>query len=92
MLPTQTPVGPVIAAGRGFTVIGVVVVQPVPGTVYVIVVVPATTPVNIPDDGPIVATAVALLVQVPPPVASLNVIVDPPSHAVDGPVIDGGTG
>ena len=41
------------------------------------IVVPAPTPVTIPLAAPIVATAGVLLVQVPPPDASDNVIVLP---------------
>ena len=42
------------------------------------VVVPALTPVTTPaPDGAIVATAVLLLVQPPPPLPSIKVVVDP---------------
>ena len=60
----------------GFTVTVAIAVQPVV-TVYVIWLVPCATPVTIPLDSPTVACAIALLLQVPAPVASLNVIVDP---------------
>jgi len=54
----------------------------------VIVVVPAATPVRIPEDSPIVATPVLLLVQVPPAAASVRVVV-PPMHSGAIPKIGG---
>jgi hypothetical protein len=50
------------------------------------VVVPGDTPVTIPVDEPIVATPVVLLLQEPPPVLLVSVIVDP-GHTVVGPTI-----
>ena len=47
--------------------------------------VPAETPLTTPDE-PIVATAVLLLTQAPPPVASLRLVVVPAQSVVD-PVI-----
>src|SRR4051812_44050420 len=70
--------------GRGLTVI-VAVTKDDPIT-YTIVTVPAVTPATIPLEEPMVATDVALLLQVPPASGSLSVIVLP-AHTVDGPVI-----
>jgi hypothetical protein len=53
--------------------------------VYVIVVVPAATPVTTPDDDPIVAIAGVLLVQVPPDGVPDNIIVEP-THTAMVPV------
>ena len=53
--------------------------------------VPAATPVTIPELVPIVASAMLLLVQVPPVVASVNVIDEPTQTAVE-PAIDAGIG
>src|ERR1043166_4771101 len=74
--PWQILVTPVIGRGDGYTVTVMAAAQPVL-RVYEMVEVPAATPVTIPVDEPIVATVVLLLVQIPPPVASLNVVVDP---------------
>ena len=52
--------------------------------------VPADTPVNIPDDGPIVATPVVPDTHVPPLVASLKVVVDP-AQTVPVPVMAAGS-
>lgn len=49
---------------------------------------PAETPVTTPVDGLTVATAVLLLVHVPPATLSVNVIEDP-THVPDGPPIGG---
>jgi hypothetical protein len=51
---------------------------------------PAVTPVATPVPEPIVATDVALLVQVPPAVASVNVVVTP-EHTLDAPDIADGS-
>ena len=48
--------------------------------------VPDNTPVTIPVNEPIVATAVLLLVQVPPAAPSLSAVVAP-THACNIPVI-----
>lgn len=53
------------------------------------VVTPASTPVTTGVTGPIVATAILLLVQTPPNTASYKVICDP-THTCGGPLI--GTG
>ena len=48
-------------------------------------------PVRIPDDDPIVAIAVLLLLHVPPGVASLNTADElGPAQTTDGPVIAAG--
>ena len=87
--PAQTLVVPVIAAGNGLTSILVVDIQPVL-SMYVIVDVPAVTPVTIPDVEPIIALAFELL-QVPPLVASARVVVRPAQTLVV-PVIAAGNG
>lgn len=48
-------------------------------------------PITVPLLLPTVATDVALLLQVPPPVASLSVMVCP-THTLDGPEIAAGNG
>ena len=77
--PEQTASVPSIAVGNGFTVTTAVMMQPV-GNVYVIVavlVVNTTPPVTRPVAEPILAIPEALLLHVPPVVASLNVVVSP---------------
>jgi hypothetical protein len=64
------------AAGKGFTVTVVVRRQPV-GRLYVTTEVPAIRPFTVPVAEPTVATAVLLLLQVPPGVTSDNVVVVP---------------
>jgi hypothetical protein len=56
---------PVMAAGRGLTVMLFVLMQPVP-SVYVIVAMPASTPIAVPVEEPMTATATLLLAHVPP--------------------------
>ena len=51
--------------------------------------VPALTPFTVPDTEPTPATAVLLLVQLPPYVAELKVV-DDPVQTVDDPVIAAG--
>jgi len=85
--PAHTTRVPVIPAGKGLTVTGVVMKQPV-DNVYVIVGVPAAAPVKIPVELT-VAKLVLLLVQVPPVVGSPNVVVFP-THTFVVPVIDNG--
>lgn len=86
--PRQIAVVPEIAPGSGFTVIVLIAVQPVP-SVYVITVVPdrrpETTPAPVTD-----ATALLLLLQVPPPV--LVNVMDELTHTVDNPDIAVGKG
>jgi hypothetical protein len=62
--PTQTLLGPVLAAGAAITVTSVVLIQPV-GNVYVIVVVPNDAGVTTPPEE-MVATPVVPLLHVPP--------------------------
>jgi len=86
--PTQTLLGPVIAAGNGLTLTFVVVMHPV-GNVYVIVAPPATTP----DTTPLpltVATDGLLLDQKPPGEALPSDVVPPDAHAVVMPVMPAG--
>jgi len=87
---THTFVVPLIAAGNGLTVNTDVVVQPVTGNVYIIVEVPAATPVTTPVPETTVATDDVLLVQAPPP-ASLSADVAP-MQADNVPVIADGNG
>jgi hypothetical protein len=76
--PVQTVVVPVIvpASGLGFTVMICVAlaVHPLLVTVYDIMVVPADTPVMVPDDEPAVAIPVLLLLHTPLPAASDRVV------------------
>ncbi len=74
--PVQTEFGLTTAAGVTFTVRTDVVVQPAV-VVYVIVVVPAETPDILPISAPIVATAVLLLLQLPPTGVEVSVTVKP---------------
>ena len=93
VVPEQTTLGPVIADGSGFTVMTVVAMQPV-ARVYVdtqVLGIPTIAPVAIPEDEPMVAIAVLLLLHVPPVGASLNVIVDP-EQTLLGPEIFPGNG
>jgi hypothetical protein len=86
--PAHIVVNPVIPGGVGFTVI--VVVTVLPETEYDITLKPAATPVTTPVPVPTVAAAVLLLIQVPPAVASLSLIVDP-AQTADGPVMGAAT-
>jgi hypothetical protein len=88
-----------VMVGDGCGVTKSVSVTGVPhAVVYEIMVVPvvpgATVPlVTNPVDGPediIVATAELLVLQTPPPVPSLSVMVTPPEHIVVAPDIGGG--
>ena len=85
-VPMQMIPLPVIGAGTGVAFTVTTAVTGPEATLYVIVVVPAETPVTIPDADPIVATAGVLDVQVPPGVASASVVV-PVTHTVNVPVI-----
>ncbi len=77
VVPRHTVSGPSTGCGVGFTVIVFVAKQP--PTVYVIVVVPALTPVMMPDVNPIVAIDGLLLIHVPP-AGKPRYVVDPTSH------------
>jgi hypothetical protein len=89
--PVHTALLPLIEPGNGLTSNDVVVRQPVPASVYVIVGVPAVTPVAIPDPTPIVACDVLLLDHVPPLVPSVNAVVEP-THTFVTPAINAGNG
>ena len=88
--PAHTLFVPVIPAGSGFTVMVVVVMQPVPN-VYVTAAVPLTIPVTTPLLVPILPVAAAPDVHVPPVVASLSVVFNP-THTVCVPLIVAGNG
>ena len=87
--PSQIVAVPEIGDGVGFTVTVAVTKQPVP-RIYDTVVMPAITPVNTPELL-IVATEVELLLQVPPVVKLLSVIVVPLQTNV-GPIMATGFG
>lgn len=76
VLPTHTRSVPPMADGADITVIVRVAAQPV-GSVYVISAVPVATAVTRPVVDPIVATAVLLLVHVPPGIELVSVVVLP---------------
>ena len=65
-IPEQILVAPLIVAGLAFIVTSCIAKQPVADSLYVIVAVPADTPVTIPLVVGIVAIAVLLLLHVPP--------------------------
>ena len=73
--PVHTPVGPVLAVGVEYTVIGFVVKQPA-ARVYVIVSTPALPPTIRPVPAPIVKYTPALP-HVPPGTASVAVVAEP---------------
>jgi hypothetical protein len=83
VLPVHTDDGPLIAAGAVFTVTVAVATQPVP-SVYVMVTVPAVTPVTTPEV--LIDAFVLLLLHVPPVVVLVSVVVLP-SQTVSVPVI-----
>jgi hypothetical protein len=62
-----------------------------PPIVYVNTEVPAATPVTVPDDEPMVATAVLLLLHVAPRLVVLSVVVDP-AHILNVPAMALGAG
>jgi hypothetical protein len=76
VLPGQTWVLPAMPSGKGLTVNEVVIKQPLP-TVYVIVTVPVVTLFALPDNEPIEAMLLLLLVHVPPVERSPSVVVVP---------------
>ena len=78
----------IVAAGVGLTVTVVVTdeLHPFAVTVYVIVVLPAATPVTTPVDASTVAVAVLLDVQTPPAVALVSAVVEP-THTPVVPLI-----
>ena len=85
VVPLHSCDGPAIGPGTGFTVNVLVAVQP-EGNAYDITVVPSVKPVVKPEPDTIEAIPGAELLQVPPGVASLNVVVSPLQIAV-GPII-----
>lgn len=85
VMPVQNEVVPLIGAGAVPPTVKVVVTK-VP-RVYVIVVVPIEIDVTIPDDEPMVATEVLLLVQMPPVVVESLSVEVVPIHPFVLPVI-----
>jgi hypothetical protein len=88
--PGHVVIFPAIADGCGVTVNTLIEAQPVP-TVYVITVVPEDRAVTAPLARSIVATEALLLLQLPPPVVLLSVVVAP-IQVTAVPEIDAGTG
>jgi hypothetical protein len=88
--PAHTIAVPVIDNGKGWMVIVIVRKQPV-GKVYVIVAVPANTPVTIPVPEPTDAVLVLPLDHVPPGLLFDNTI-PAPTHTADAPLILAGNG
>ncbi len=76
--------------GREFTVMVVLLEQPVAGNDVVIVTEPGLPGVTIPDEEPILAIGGTLLLQITPG-ELVNVIVLP-IHTLEGPVIGAGNG
>src|SRR6185312_16400144 len=92
LAPVHTDEGPLMvpASSSGLTVMVVTAVadpQVAVDTVYVIVVVPAATPVTRPVDAFTVAAAGLLLIQVPPTLPVLVRLIAKPAHTVGPPVI-----
>jgi hypothetical protein len=81
--PEHTVVVPVIPRGEAKTVSTLKALQ-LPPREYVILVVPASIPVNTPDEDPIVAMVVPLLAHVPPPIPSLSEV-KIPVHKLGAP-------
>jgi hypothetical protein len=71
----QTVDAPPIVAGRAFTVTVLIAMQPAE-VVYVIIGLPAVTPVTTPFDEPTVANDVLPLLHAPPDVPSVSVVVE----------------
>ena len=88
--PIHTFLRPDMGDTADFTVTNVVAVQPDP-VVKVIVAVPGVIPVTTPDDGPMLAMAGLLLLQLPPPKVPSLSVVELPTHKVVFPLI-GDTG
>ena len=88
---TQTEAGPVIvpADGDGLTVIPdeLLAVPQTVVTLYVMVALPAATPITTPVDEFTVATAVLLLLQLPPVLPLLVNVVARPAHTAVAPFI-----
>lgn len=88
--PAHTLGVPVMVEGVATTVNTAVVEQPVPN-VYVIVALPVAPAVTTPVAEPMPATEVALLVHVPPGVASVNPV-ELPEQSVSEPAMAAGKG
>jgi hypothetical protein len=88
VLPTHTAAGPPIAVGNELTVTTAVVLQPNPSE-YVMIVVPVLIPETIPLTEPIVPIGNDPLLQVPPPVPSVSVVVEP-RHTPNEPLMGNG--
>jgi hypothetical protein len=89
MLPYwHTAAGPPIAVGNELTVTTAVVLQPNPSE-YVMIVVPVLIPETIPLTEPIVPIGNDPLLQVPPPVPSVSVVVEP-RHTPNEPLMGNG--
>ena len=87
--PEHIADAPVIETGVAYTVTGnVAFTQPLLN-VYVTVVLPVATGDRIPEDAPMVATEVLLLLHAPPGAPLVNVLVLP-RQAAELPVIDAG--
>jgi hypothetical protein len=86
--PAHTVSVPDISDGNGFTVMVVIMIQPV-GKAYVTEAVFAATPVTTPVPGITVATVVLPLAQVPPLVASFNADVRPTQMLAVPPMFGG---
>lgn len=88
--PIQTVVFPIMAEGKGLTVMLLLTEQPV-GRMYIIFVVPGAAPDAMPEAGSIVAIDVPALLHVPPAEPSLSCEATP-TQIVAGPVIAAGNG
>jgi hypothetical protein len=86
----HTDATPEIVPGTGVTLMDFVTSVPQP-VLYVIVAVPALTPLTIPDEVPTDAIAELLVLHTPPVAVLLNVVVAL-WHTVDEPAIDAGVG
>jgi hypothetical protein len=82
---------PVIADGKGLTVTIAVLKQPVEVSVWVMVVVPASTPVTVPVVLVPVTVAMLPLLLIQGPVPEEVRVVPAPLHMVSVPVIFAGT-
>ena len=88
--PTQTFADPLIGAGNGFTVTIRTALQPVTGSVYIIVSRPALIPVTTPVAETVPIAGVVVL-HAPPGVAEVKAAVRP-IHTWPGPPMKAGTG
>ena len=90
VLSTHTFSIPDMAAGKGFTVNTVALIQPVAVSLYVMLEVPAMAPYTIPVPAPITALPLSLL-QVPRAVLSLRLVLNV-KHICVAPVMMDGKG